>query len=378
MHLCPRASMELKGQYFGKVFDAQGALIGTCWLHIDPERTDGHVLYRPLDQPQRTAVAALGVSGAGDNALILSLRRDDALENCYRIAQEYRLPPPFNATVNLAPAAGQAHAEGDWKTADATGRLQLEQSYVGAATEAQDVFDDWESYKNWADKVTRQPGSAFRGQGNHHRLCTTFHRTGRVDMVRFIYRDLPHFVDYLETATRQPFNLQEPKDFGAALGMAQHYGFPTPLLDWTMSPYVAAYFAFADVIENKTPPPYVRIFRLASSFVSEGLQQPVMNTIDAGMSVVAYRPVSKGNDRLLNQQGLFTFSNVVDIEAYFRARERERQLNSGALLEVVDVAANQAKRALADLRNMGTTAATLFPGLDGVARHLKHLQFYAP
>lgn len=372
--------LRLKGQYFGALKKGTGEeIVVACWLHIDPDKTEGHVLFKSIeDSDDKLAVASVSISQAQQNSLVLSLRCSPIHEKHYRIHENACLPAAFNASATIVEGAVENRSSGTWQFSEDGGTLDLVKSTVGEESPAQQIFSDWDNFKSWADLYTRQPGGAFRGQGARHRLCTTFHRTGRVDMVRYVFQDLPQFVDYLETTTGQIFNTSEPKDFGAVLGLAQHYGFPTPMLDWTMSPYVAAYFAFADVVEKVDPPSHIRIFRLSPEYVNEGLNQSVMNTIAAEQVVVAYRPPSRGNGRLLSQQGLFTFSNVVDIEARLREIEAGRRLNSGALLEIVDVSSNQARRALADLRNMGTTAATLFPGLDGVAQHLRHLNFYSP
>lgn len=51
------------------------------------------------------------------------------------------------------------------------------------------------------------------------------------------------------------------------LAMLRHHGAPSPLLDWSYSPYVAAYFAFAPPVAPKTRNVAVYAFR---EFVGEG------------------------------------------------------------------------------------------------------------
>lgn len=370
----------MNGQLFGNINSADGSRLGQFWLHIDPDRTTGYALYKEPDTPGVTKVLGVSISLGSKGELALIVRADASLENEFRIAEAHRVAGAFTATLSVDQASRAPGLDyvGAWSSDGQSGRFEAWRADHSGETTPQQVFADWDAFKLWANKYTASPGHAFRGQGARYRLKTSFHRTGRVDLIRYIRSDLPVFVDYVETTTGMRFNIQDPNDFGSIIGVAQHHGFPTPLLDWTQSPYVAAYFAFAEVVASPNPPEYVRIFRLDSDFVRTGLSRSNVYTVDPLMSVTAYRPNSRGNGRLLNQQGLFLFSNVVDIEQRLRDIEAERNMNHGALLEIVDIHSSQARRALADLRNMGTTSATLFPGLDGVAAHLKHWLFFAP
>jgi hypothetical protein len=66
-------------------------------------------------------------------------------------------------------------------------------------------------------------------------------------------------------------------------------------------------------------------------------------------------------------------TNVVNVESHIRLWE---QKSGKGALAAVDVPASCATEALKDLAFMGLTAATLFPGLDGVGRMIRHEMSY--
>jgi len=121
----------------------------------------------------------------------------------------------------------------------------------------------WEEFKRFV--LTLEPYRfAFRGhEKSTWRLRTAFHRTGRASLMKFIVEDVTALYRHLSGLTTHHFNLNDPLDYAAFLNLAQHHGYPTPILDWTQSPFVAAYFAFKDLrTKNPEPDQKVRILVL--------------------------------------------------------------------------------------------------------------------
>ena len=231
----------------------------------------------------------------------------------------------------------------------------------------------WSDFKAWATRARDERDAVFfRGHGsNRFPLRTTLHRAGRHRLERYCAESLLEFQSHAEAVLGIRFNMSDPNDYSMLLGLAQHHGLPTPLLDWTNSPYIAAFFAFADAIESAESRPddsHVRIYGLTREFVR--ISSPSLVTLPFVSPYVAALSISaRNNPRLYAQQEQFLVTNVGDAEQFLCSME---QRTGSKILMAADVPISSASEALEDLKFMGLTAATMFPGLDGVGQMMRH------
>jgi hypothetical protein len=173
------------------------------------------------------------------------------------------------------------------------------------------------------------------------------------------------------------------------LALMQHHGAPTRLLDWTLSPYVALYFAVQGDSEGAAALWAIDLawFQKRSSELLRqhdkecpdgsdfSLQYQYINRLLLGNDnphiIVSAAPMQL-NERMLTQQGqlLCTLRHDVGFSTtllgmLIRPSVVERQVVSKVVLK-----RDFRISLLEELRRMNIHSASLFPGLDGFARSL--------
>tara|TARA_Y100001968_G_C19406084_1_gene743702 strand:+ start:776 stop:1444 length:669 start_codon:yes stop_codon:yes gene_type:complete len=150
-----------------------------------------------------------------------------------------------------------------------------------------------------------------------------------------------------------PFLEFKPTNELEWLAIAQHFGLPTRLLDWSYNPLVASYFAV-----ESNPDTDSALFVLAGCST---IQDPEKFKLNSQDKVQKYRP-SWISSRIQNQSGLFTLHN--NPEKIFKHKN----------LKKVIIPKKIKKEVKKMLFKFGINQRLIYPGLEGVARDLKWLE----
>lgn len=197
--------------------------------------------------------------------------------------------------------------------------------------------------------------------------------------------------DFMTTAIRYQSEQWIPDDLLEVAALAQHYGLPTRLLDWTFDPYVAAYFASASADEHDGN---LSIWCLNQDHLS------ILNESIDRCNLRFVTPHYSGNPNLAAQEGLFTHwptnlppitqsmqalidghAQFIDrtpldvlLKQHFEIQGRDEDVNVFLKLKLP---AREGRRLMGLLAKAGYGASRLFPGYRGVAKEITSRHRYA-
>jgi hypothetical protein len=163
-----------------------------------------------------------------------------------------------------------------------------------------------------------------------------------------------------------------PEDNDSWWSLGQHFGLATPLLDWTESPYVAAYFAFSEPSEQNGDAKINRaIYALDPSEV-----QKKNKDLELHQQVRIIRPLLDQNPRLVNQRGLFTKLPLGnDLETWVQSNFDGEGVETVLIKIIIPASISDREKFLRLLNRKNINPLTLFPDLVGASLHTNNSIF---
>ncbi len=369
----------MQGQWIGRI---TGEIPGQVVINLDKSGNYvcGTAYLFPDDSDAPGSMAIIGALPDGELKYVFECEirpingfghiLDPQSADFRRLYPDYQHSKKCKISLNIEQNAATVQYETDVPSSG-TGSLKLQFTNQNSGSPKKASLIDWSGFKTTISSTTNNERQSviYRGQPCFKKLRTKFHRTNRKDLRRFKAHDVPQLQRYLSTSVKHHFDLNDPYQLGAFYHLVQHHGYPTPLLDWTYSPYVAAFFAFNTV--NPDEDEFVTIFSFEkASWCTDLIQIDIIDGIRPHFSIIELLGIE--NVRMIPQQALAALTNVDDIESYIEEYESKFEKT---YLSVYKLRADSKTAVLRDLEQMGITEASMFPGIDSTCKYLSRLNF---
>lgn len=271
---------------------------------------------------------------------------------------------PWNRSIGFDCYIFRGQSSSDWKlipTSLRSGNLKRLKFYLhghfdppGVGTHPLDIVEiEYQLLREFYKKADQKGLSVPDAPGIRNNIFLKFDN--------FSFRDSELSKDWL------------PKQLYETAALAQHYGVPTRLLDWSYSPYIALYFALEGSLTRETLSGDISLWALDKDYLNSILY-------GAGIfdAVKFITPQYEKNPNLNAQKGLFTYivnkrdENIFDLcltEQLNRILGHDIRLEKSIFFKH-SMPAKEAAEAIIYLENLGVSASSIYPGYYGVAKEV--------
>lgn len=243
------------------------------------------------------------------------------------------------------------------------------------------TLTSWDDFHDVVKIFNNNTDYIWRGQDYDRSLKSSFYRKDNDKYKKEV--GLDKIFNKLKQRLAYIINTDQLKD-NEIWAIGQHYGLKTPLLDWTESPYIAAYFAFYKKNDGQTKindDSNVAVYAL--NRITKRLMQKKKNAkkevllrerfVEFDLLNSNFDP--RQNQRLRNQKGKFTKAlNGDDIESVMKKfwnKKKNGYTNKIILLKIM-IPSKYQDECLKSLRSMNITHGVLFPDYAGAVESCKN------
>ncbi|MBE6544107.1 MAG: FRG domain-containing protein [Ruminococcaceae bacterium] len=245
------------------------------------------------------------------------------------------------------------------------------------------------------------PNFIYRGQGNYKKnilIPGAFRWTKSsegYDVGEYSLLEYNILADFISDGCRYIMDVPT-SDLIAWMEIAQHFGAPTRLLDFTENPLVALYFACSNLIDTNASVWIVNESAYNETYFgsqilfptyAKGLIDGVVdceivrtrNTAEDSCTQypVIYRPAYR-EERMSAQSSVFmlwgskrtSFTDMIPKEQHMIFDEGPKNRKNGILC-YFEIPKSSKKKILSQLSELGVNEKYIFPGLDGVGKYIR-------